>query len=55
MDLTTKSTSEIYERIKILNSIKHKGSPDRRITKIERELGLLKKELRRRYARHNEQ
>jgi hypothetical protein len=33
---------ELYERLKCLYQLKHKSSPGRRLTKIEREVGKIK-------------
>lgn len=44
-ELSSLTVPELYGRIRRLNQIKHKLSPGRRISKIEREIGLLKKEI----------
>lgn len=38
--------SELYERLRELYQFKHKASRDRRLTKIEREIGSLKVQIR---------
>ena len=43
-----RTTTELYERLKILNQMKHKGSRSRRVTSIEREIGQIKRELNKR-------
>lgn len=38
---------ELYDELRQLCALKHKSSPDRRLTKIERRIGKIKKEIRR--------
>lgn len=38
---------ELNDRIRVLNQVKHKSSRGRRVTEIEREIGRLKKEIKR--------
>jgi hypothetical protein len=42
------TTPELHERLRILCQLKHKSSPSKRITKIEKEIGKIKKELKKR-------
>jgi len=40
------SVPRLYERLRTLYQLKHKSSPGRRLTKIEREIGSIKQEIR---------
>jgi hypothetical protein len=46
------TTRDLWERRRLLNQAKHAGSPGRRITAVERELGAIKRILHKRSKQH---